>query len=218
MSQDEHEASAPDSTEAGKDEAHKQRMQELKAKQDAEVRARRDKKGLLLVHTGDGKGKSTAAFGLALRAAGSGMKVAVVQFTKAKWKTGETAAFKRFEEIDHFIVGDGFTWDTQNRQADMRSAREGFALVEQLIERCRGEQPAYQLLVLDELNIVVDFDYLPVDLVVTALAARPEGLHVCITGRGARPELIEIADTVTEMKLIKHAYDSGIRAQRGIEF
>lgn len=204
--------------EAEKDAAHKERMQELKAKQDAEVRARRDKKGLLLVHTGDGKGKSTAAFGLALRAAGNGMKVAVVQFTKGSWKTGEGAALARFEEIEHFIVGDGFTWDTQNRQADMRSAREGFALVEQLIERCRGDAPAYQLLVLDELNIVVDFEYLPVELVVSTLAARPEGLHVCVTGRGARPELLAIADTVTEMRLVKHAYDNGIRAQRGIEF
>jgi cob(I)alamin adenosyltransferase len=216
MTKDERETAEPSETD--KDEAHRQRMQEVKAKHDAEVRARRDKKGLLLVNTGDGKGKSTAGFGLALRAAGNGMKVAVVQFTKGKWKTGEAEAFKRFPEIEHFIVGDGFTWETQNRQADMRAAREGFALVEQLIERCRGPEPAYQLIVLDELNIVVDYDYLPVDLVVSTLAARPEGLHVCCTGRGARPELIEIADTVTEMKVIKHAYASGIRAQRGIEF
>jgi cob(I)alamin adenosyltransferase len=204
--------------EAQKDEAHRQRMQEVKAKHDEEVRKRREKKGLLIVNTGDGKGKSTAAFGLALRAAGNGMRVAVVQFTKGKWKTGEAEAFKRFEEIDHFIVGDGFTWETQNRQADMRSAREGFARVEQLIERCRGPEPAYQLLVLDELNIVVAYDYLPVELVVDTLSARPADLHVCVTGRGARPELIAIADTVTEMKVVKHAYASGIRAQRGIEF
>ena len=207
-----------DDAESQKNEEHRLRMQEVKAKHDAEVRARREKKGLLIVNTGDGKGKSTAAFGMAFRAAGNGMRVAVVQFTKGKWKTGEAAAFKTIEGIEHFIVGDGFTWDTQNRQADIRAAREGFALVEQLIERCRAEEPAYHLIVLDELNIVVDYDYLPVDLVVQTLSSRPVDLHVCVTGRGARPELIEIADTVTEMKMIKHAYKAGIRAQRGIEF
>jgi cob(I)alamin adenosyltransferase len=206
-----------DDAEAQKNEEHRLRMQDVKAKHDAEVRARRERKGLLIVNTGDGKGKSTAAFGMAFRAAGNGMRVAVVQFTKGKWKTGETAAFKN-EGIDHFVVGDGFTWDTQNREADTLSARKGFALVEQLIERCRAEEPAYQLIVLDELNIVVDYDYLPVDLVVQTLSARPSDLHICVTGRGARPELIEIADTVTEMKMIKHAYKAGVRAQRGIEF
>lgn len=207
-----------DESEAQKNEEHRLRMQEVKAKHDAEVRARREKKGLLVVNTGDGKGKSTAAFGMAFRAAGNGMRVAVVQFTKGKWKTGEAAAFKQMDGIDHFIVGDGFTWETQNRPADMKAAREGFALVEGLIERCRADEPAYQLIVLDELNIVVDYDYLPVDLVVQTLSARPPDLHVCVTGRGARPELIEIADTVTEMKMVKHAYKAGIRAQRGIEF
>jgi cob(I)alamin adenosyltransferase len=204
--------------ESSKDEEHRLRMVEVKKQHDEEVKKRKEKKGLLLVHTGDGKGKSTAAFGLALRAAGNGLRVAVVQFTKGKWKTGETQAFARFAEIDHFIVGDGFTWETQNRQADMHAAREGFRVVEGLIEACRTDPPKYQLLVLDELNIVVDYDYLPVDLVVSTLSQRPANLHVCITGRGARPELLEIADTVTEMKMIKHAYKAGIRAQRGIEF
>lgn len=208
--------SAPD--EAERDEAHRLAMVELKRKQDEAIRARKEKKGLLLVHTGDGKGKSTAGFGLAIRAAGQGMRVAVVQFTKGSWKTGEAAAFERFPEIDHFIVGDGFTWETQNRQQDTASARKGWELVLELIERCRGEQPAYQLLVLDELNIVVRYDYLPADEIVAALAERPEELHVCVTGRDARPELIAIADTVTEMKMVKHAYESGIKAQRGIEF
>jgi cob(I)alamin adenosyltransferase len=200
------------------DEAHRLRMIELKKQHDEQVRLRKETKGLLLVHTGDGKGKSTAGFGLAMRAAGNGQRVAVVQFTKGKWKTGEAQAFKRFDEIDHFIVGDGFTWDTQNRQADMQAARAGFAVVEQLIEACRADPPKYQLLVLDELNIVVDYDYLPVDLVVTTLSQRPAGLHICVTGRGARPELVAIGDTVTEMKMIKHAYEAGVRAQRGIEF
>lgn len=199
-------------------EAHRQRMAELKKEHDAEVRKRKEDKGLLIVNTGDGKGKSTAGFGLAIRAAGQGFRVAVLQFTKGKWKTGEAAAFKRFPEIDHFIVGDGFTWNTQDRAGDIKSAREGFAVVERLIEECRGETPKYQLLVLDELNIVVDYGYLPVDLVVETLRNKPADLHVCVTGRGARPELIEIADTVSEVKAIKHAYQAGIRAQRGIEF
>jgi cob(I)alamin adenosyltransferase len=200
------------------DEAHRLRMVELKKQQDAEVRQRTEKKGLLIVNTGEGKGKSTAGFGLALRAAGHGMRVAVFQFTKGSWKTGEAAAFKRFPEIDHFIVGEGFTWNTQDRQADMAAARRGFDQVDAAIQACRGDQPKYQLLVLDELNIVVDYDYLPVDVVVRALSARPHSLHVCITGRGARRELIAIADTVTEMNPIKHAYAAGVKAQRGIEF
>jgi cob(I)alamin adenosyltransferase len=204
--------------EARKNEAHRTRMSELKKQQDEELRKRKEKRGLLLVHTGDGKGKSTAGFGLAIRAAGHGFRVAVVQFTKSSWKTGEGLAFGRFPEIDHFVVGDGFTWDTQNRQADMRSAREGFALVERLIDSCRFEPPTYKLLVLDELNIVVDYEYLPVDLVVETLKSRPRDLHICVTGRGARPELIEIADTVTEMRMVKHAYEAGVKAQRGIEF
>jgi cob(I)alamin adenosyltransferase len=204
--------------EALKDEAHRLKMVDLKRKQDEEVARRKDKKGLLLLHTGDGKGKSTAGFGLAMRAAGHGMRVAVVQFTKGSWKTGEGLAFERFPEIDHFIVGDGFTWNTQDRQADMRSARAGFAKVEELIEACRGDAPRYKLIVLDELNIVVDYGYLPASLVVETLQRRPPDLHVCVTGRGAAPELIEIADTVTEMRMVKHAYEAGIKAQRGIEF
>jgi cob(I)alamin adenosyltransferase len=204
--------------EARKDEAHRLKMVELKKQQDEELRQRRERRGLLLVYTGEGKGKSTAGFGLALRAAGHGLRVAVVQFTKSSWKTGERQAFERFPEIDHFIVGDGFTWETQNRQADMESARRGFDRVEELIEACRTDPPRYSLLVLDELNIVVDYDYLPVARVVTALQNRPKMLHVCVTGRGARPELIEVADTVTEMRMVKHAYDAGIKAQRGMEF
>jgi cob(I)alamin adenosyltransferase len=199
-------------------EEHRQRMVEMKEKHDEEVRQRKESKGLLIVNTGDGKGKSTAGFGLAMRAAGHGFPVAVVQFTKGKWKTGEAAAFKRFPEIEHFIVGDGFTWDTQSREEDMARAEKGFDLVEQLIEQCRGETPKYKLIVIDELNIVLRYDYLPVARAVEALKNRPEGLHICVTGRDAKPELIEIADTVTEMRAVKHAYASGIRAQRGIEF
>lgn len=203
---------------ARKNEEHRLAMVELKKKQDAEIRARQGEKGLLLVNTGDGKGKSTAGFGLAIRAAGQGMKVAVVQFTKGSWKTGEAEAFKRFPEIDHFVVGDGFTWNTQNREEDTASARRGWELVLGLIERCRSENPAYQLIVLDELNIVVRYEYLPASEIVEALKNKPTDLHICVTGRDAHPDLVAIADTVTEMKMIKHAYEAGIKAQRGIEF
>lgn len=204
--------------EAAKNEAHRLEMIALKEKQDAEVRSRKEKKGLLIVNTGDGKGKSTAGFGLAMRAAGHGFRVAVVQFTKGSWKTGEAEAFKRFPEIDHFIVGDGFTWDTQNREEDMRRARDGFALATKLIDECRGETPKYKLIVLDELNIITRYEYLPIDLVVNTLANKPPELHICVTGRDANAALIELADTVTEMRAVKHAYEAGIRAQRGVEF
>ena len=199
-------------------EAHRQRMVEAKKQQDQARREHKLDKGLLIVNTGDGKGKSTSGFGLAIRAAGHGLRVAVVQFTKGKWKTGEAAAFKRFPEIDHFIVGDGFTWDTQNRAADIASAREGFEVVKQCIEASRGDAPKYQLVILDELNIITSYGYLPVDLVVDTLKNRPPDLHVCVTGRGASEQLIALADTVTRMDVIKHAYAAGIRAQRGIEF
>jgi cob(I)alamin adenosyltransferase len=199
-------------------EAHRQRMAELKKQQDQARKERKLDKGLLIVNTGDGKGKSTSGFGLAIRAAGHGFRVAVVQFTKGKWKTGEAAAFKRFPEIDHFIVGDGFTWDTQNRAADIASARAGFEVVKECIEACRGDAPKYQLVVLDELNIITSYGYLPVDVVVETLQNRPPDLHVCVTGRGASDELIAIADTVTRMDAVKHAYAAGVRAQRGIEF
>jgi cob(I)alamin adenosyltransferase len=207
-----------DSTEDAINEAHRQRMVEVKKQQDQARQQRKLDKGLLIVNTGDGKGKSTSGFGLAMRAAGHGFRVAVVQFTKGKWKTGEAAAFKRFPEIDHFIVGDGFTWDTQNRAADIASARAGFEVVRECIEACRSEHPKYQLIILDELNIITSYGYLPVELVVETLANRPPDLHVCVTGRGASEELIAIADTVTRMDVVKHAYAAGIRAQRGIEF
>jgi len=199
-------------------EAHRQRMVEVKNQQDQARKERKLDKGLLIINTGDGKGKSTSGFGLAMSAAGHGFRVAVVQFTKGKWKTGEAAAFKRFPEIDHFIVGDGFTWDTQNRAADIESARAGFEVVKECIEACRGESPKYQLIVLDELNIITSYGYLPVDVVVDALQRRPADLHVCVTGRGASEQLIAIADTVTRMDVVKHAYQAGVRAQRGIEF
>jgi cob(I)alamin adenosyltransferase len=207
-----------ESTDDEINEAHRQRMVELNEQQAQALKERKLDKGLLIVNTGDGKGKSTSGFGLAMRAAGHGLRVAVVQFTKGKWKTGETAAFRRFPEIDHFIVGDGFTWDTQNRAADIVSARAGFEVVTQCIDACHGEHPKYQLMILDELNIITSYGYLPVELVVQTLQKRPSGLHICVTGRGASEQLIAVADTVTRMDAVKHAYAAGIRAQRGIEF
>jgi cob(I)alamin adenosyltransferase len=203
-------------------EAHRQRMVEVKKAQDEQRKLHKIDKGLLLVNTGDGKGKSTSGFGLALRSAGHGFRVAVIQFTKGKWKTGEAAAFKRFPEIDHFIVGDGFTWDTQNRAADIEAAQKGFAVVKECIEASRvtdaNSTPKYDLIVLDELNIITGYGYLPVAEVVRTLQDRPPKLHVLVTGRGASDELIAIADTVTRMDVVKHAYQNGVRAQRGIEF
>ncbi len=176
-------------------------------------------KGLLMVHTGDGKGKSTAAFGLAVRALGQGLRVAVVQFIKGTWKTGEKAAFARFGDLMEWrVVGDGFTWDTQNRAQDMAAAAAGWAQVVELIESCRGPAPKFDMIVVDELNIILRYDYLDVASVLPVLRDKPENLHLVITGRDAKPEIMEIADLVTEMKAVKHPFDAGVRAQRGIEF
>jgi cob(I)alamin adenosyltransferase len=204
--------------EAERNAEHKRRMQEVKAQQDAETRAKQEKRGVIVVNTGDGKGKSSSAFGVAIRAAGHGQRVGIVQFIKGTWKTGEQAALARFPEITHVVSGDGFTWNTQDRAQDIASARGGWERAKQMIEQSRGADPAYQVLILDELNIVLAYDYLPVDEIVAVLADKPRELSIVVTGRGAKPELIGIADTVTEMRPIKHAYQAGIKARRGIEF
>lgn len=200
------------------DAEHRERMQALKAEQDAKVREKRERKGLIIVNTGDGKGKSTAAFGLALRAVGNQMRVGLVQFIKGTWKTGEKTVLARFEEIDHVVSGEGFTWNTQDKQADIKAARAGWEQAKEMIEASRGENPKYGLIILDEINIALQYDYLPVDEIVDALKNKPHNLHIVLTGRNAKPEVIDVADTVTEMKPIKHAFDAGIQAQRGIEF
>jgi len=207
-----------DVDETERNEAHRREMAALKEKQDAEVRSKTIERGVLLVHTGDGKGKSTAAFGLVLRAVGHGMRVCVLQFTKGKWATGEGKALSRLPEVEHHVVGEGFTWDTQDRAADMASARRGWELAKEKIEASRGPDPAFHLVVLDELNIVLRYGYLPTDEVVSYLRDRPAGLHLCITGRDAPEELVALADTVTEMRARKHAYEAGVKAQRGVEF
>jgi cob(I)alamin adenosyltransferase len=212
------EAEATTSAEAAKQAAHKAEMQALQQEQAAKVKAKNIDRGILIVNTGDGKGKSTAGFGLALRAAGCGHRVGLIQFIKGTWKTGEAEALKRFPEVTHIVSGDGFTWNTQDREKDIASARRGWATAVEMIEASRGDDPKYQLIILDELNIALHYEYLPIAEVVAVLRDKPEQLSICVTGRGAKPELIEIADTVTDMRVVKHAFDAGIQARRGIEY
>lgn len=199
-------------------EQHRAKMRALREEQRAKVRSKQLDRGIVLVHTGDGKGKSTAAFGLAMRALGSGMHVTVVQFIKGTWKTGEAEAFKRFDRLEHVVSGEGFTWETQDRERDIAAARRGWDVALERIERARQDPESLDLLILDELNVALSYDYLPIEEVVEALANKPEALSIAVTGRNAKPELIEVADTVTEMRMVKHAFEAGIRARRGIEF
>ena len=177
-------------------------------------------KGLLIVHTGTGKGKSTAAFGLAMRAIGNGMRVGIVQFVKGKWETGERDVLQKFPgQVTIRTMGEGFTWDTQDRARDIAAAEAAWAETRRMIAESRGPEPAFHMLILDELNIVLRYDYLALDQVIAALRDRPADLHIVVTGRNAKPELIEVADLVTEMTLIKHPFrEQGVKAQKGIEF
>jgi cob(I)alamin adenosyltransferase len=193
---------------------HRAKMAKRKQVQDAEVAAKTIEKGLLMVHTGPGKGKSTAAFGLALRMVGRGRPVGVVQFIKGAWTTGERDAFARFGDlIEWHAMGEGFTWETQDRARDIAAAERAWQRATAMMQR-----PGLGLLVLDELNIALRYDYLDEAAVLAGLAARPPGLHVVVTGRNARPALIAAADLVTEMTLVKHHFAAGVRAQEGIEF
>ncbi len=194
---------------------HKAKMAKRKAAQDAEVASKTIiEKGLLIVHTGQGKGKSTAAFGLLLRALGRGWRVGVVQFIKGAWETGERKALERFGDLVTWrSMGEGFTWETQDRARDVAAAQAAFAVAREMMA-----DPSIRLLVLDELNIALRYDYLPLDEVLATLEARRLGLHVVVTGRNAKPELVAVADLVTEMSLVKHHFASGVKAQEGIEF
>jgi cob(I)alamin adenosyltransferase len=197
-----------------RDEQHKERMIRLKEAHDARLAKATREKGLILVHTGAGKGKSSSAFGLVARALGHGMRVGIVQFIKGAIATGEAAFFgKLAPQVTMKTLGEGFTWDTQDRRRDVETARQGWAEAVAMLR-----DPAYDLVVLDELNIVLRYEYLSLEEVLDELRQKREMLHVVITGRNARPELIELADLVTEMKLIKHPYRSGIMPQKGIEF
>lgn len=203
------------SDEDRKNEEHKQAMQALKAEREAMMAEKTDEApGLLLVHTGDGKGKSTAAFGMVARALGWNQKVGIVQYIKGKWITGERQFFKRFpDSVRYEVMGEGFTWDTQDRARDIAAAQAAWATSLEMLN-----DPELDLVILDELNIALRYDYLDIDQVVADLIVRPRDKHVVITGRNAKPELLAIADLVTEMTLVKHPFEQGIKAQRGIDF
>jgi cob(I)alamin adenosyltransferase len=194
---------------------HKQKMAKRKAAQDAEVASKMiTQKGLLIVHTGKGKGKSTAAFGLVLRALGHDWPCGVVQFIKGAWTTGERKALQRYADLlSWHTMGEGFTWETQDRARDVAAATAAWAKAQELMA-----DPKLKLLVLDELNIALRYDYLPQEGVVEVLRARRPDLHIVVTGRNASPEMLEAADLVTEMSLIKHHFAAGVKAQEGIEF
>ena len=189
------------------------RMARKKALIDSRIAAANTEQGLLLVNTGNGKGKSTAAFGLLARALGHGMKAAVVQFVKGRSDTGEEAFFKRHPDVVWHVMGEGFTWETQNRERDIAAAEQGWA-----VAKAHLNDPSIGVLVLDELNIVLKYKYLDLDIVLDDLTDRPPMQHVIVTGRGALPELVAIADTVTEMRPVKHAFEAGVQAMPGVEW
>ena len=194
-------------------ERHKMKMEKRKAVQDAEVASKTIEKGLLIVNTGPGKGKTTAAMGLALRALGYGWKIGIVQFIKGAWNTGERAALEKFGDLVTFqALGEGFTWNTQDKARDIAACVKSWETAKALMA-----DPAVRLLILDELNIALRYDYLPLAEVVATLAARRPELHIVVTGRNAKPELIAIADTVTEMGAVKHHFAAGVKTQVGIE-
>jgi cob(I)alamin adenosyltransferase len=195
-------------------ERHRAKMAKRKAVQDAEVAEKKIEKGLLIVHTGTGKGKSTAAFGLALRMLGRGHRVGVVQFIKGAWHSAERDALAAFgDQVSWHTMGEGFTWETQDLKRDIAAAARAWEKSLALMA-----DPAFGLVILDELNIALRYDYLDLAAVVAALTARRDGLHVVVTGRNAKPELIAAADLVTEMTLVKHHFAAGVKAQAGIEF
>lgn len=195
-------------------ERHRAKMAKRKAVQDKEVSEKTIEKGLLIVNTGPGKGKTTAAFGLALRMLGYGRKVGVVQFIKGAWHTGEKDAFSAFgERIVWHTMGEGFTWETQDLARDIAAAERAWAKALELMA-----DPSISLIVLDELNIALRYDYLDLGEVVDALKSRRADLHIVVTGRNAKPALVEAADLVTEMTVVKHHFSAGVKAQQGIEF
>jgi cob(I)alamin adenosyltransferase len=203
-----------ETTEQTEAERHRAKMAKRKAVQDAEVAEKTVEKGLLIVHTGPGKGKSTAAFGLTLRMLGRGHRVGVVQFIKGAWHTAERDALARFgDQLVWHTMGEGFTWETQDRARDVAAAERAWGKAQELID-----DPSFAMVVLDEINIALRYDYLNLENVIAVLTARRPGLHVVVTGRNAKPELIAAADLVTEMTVVKHHFAAGVKAQPGIEF
>ena len=193
---------------------HAEKMRKKKAARDKIMATKTIEKGLLIVHTGKGKGKSTAAFGMVMRAIGHGMRVGVVQFIKGRIETGEKVVLDRFaDQVSVHRMGEGFTWETQDRQRDIAAARSAWDVARKMI--ASGE---YKMVLLDELNIVLRYDYVDIAEVVDTLKAKPDDVHVIVTGRNAKEELIEVADLVTEMTMVKHPFRSGVKPQAGIEF
>ncbi|WKT94197.1 cob(I)yrinic acid a,c-diamide adenosyltransferase [Brucella anthropi] len=193
---------------------HADKMRKKKAARDKIQATKTEEKGLVIVHTGKGKGKSTAGFGMVFRALGHGMKIGVVQFVKGSWDTGERWVLEKFpEQVTISALGEGFTWETQDRTRDIAMARGAWEQAKAMIL-----DESYDMVLCDELNIVLRYDYLPVEEVIEVLEAKPEMKHVIVTGRNAKDELIEAADLVTEMEMIKHPFRSGVKAQKGIEF
>src|SRR5258706_5651571 len=192
----------------------REKMERRQAARRKVLATKTEERGLVIVHTGAGKGKSTAAFGMVLRCLGHGMRVGVVQFVKGSWGTGERTVLARFPDlVTCRAMGEGFTWDTQDRARDIAAARAAWEVATQMIA-----DPSYRLVLLDELNIVLRYDYLPFEEVIEVLLSKPRDLHIIVTGRNAKPELIEAADLVTEMTLVKHPFRTGVKAQPGIEF
>lgn len=201
-------------TEDQLNERHTEKMKKKKAARDKIIATKTIEKGLVMVHTGKGKGKSTAAFGMIFRALGNDMNVGIVQFVKGKWGTGERKILEAFpDQVQITAMGDGFTWETQDRKRDIEAAKQAWERAKAMIM-----DESTHMVLLDELNIVLRYDYLDVNEVVEFLAQKPEMKHVIITGRNAKDELIEAADLVTEMTMIKHPFRSGVKAQVGVEF
>jgi cob(I)alamin adenosyltransferase len=201
-------------TEAERDAYHAEKMRKKRAARNRILATKTEEKGLLIVHTGKGKGKSTAAFGMVFRALGHGFKVGVVQFVKGAWATGERDILLKFPRLVTIkAMGEGFTWDVADRQRDIAAAHAAWDEARRMIA-----DPSYKMILLDELNIVLRYDYLPLDEVLATLRAKPADTHVIVTGRNAKDELIEIADLVTEMTEIKHPFRAGVKAQAGVEF
>lgn len=199
-------------TNSTKEQRYLNRMQRKKEIIDEKIAKATEERGVLLIHTGNGKGKSSSAFGMVARALGHDMNVGIVQFIKGSFSTGEEAFFKRFAEVDYHVMGDGFTWETQDMEQDKKSAQAAWDVAARMLN-----DESYQLIVLDEANIAIKNGLLSLDEVLKDLQSRPDMQHVVLTGRGAKDELIEIADTVTEMRDIKHAFRAGVKAQHGVE-
>jgi cob(I)alamin adenosyltransferase len=195
------------------EERHRERMQRKKELVDRRIARATVERGVLVVNTGNGKGKSSSGFGMLARSLGHGLRCGVVQFIKGSFSTGEEAFFRRFpSQVDYHVMGEGYTWETQDRERDVAAAQAAWGVARDMLA-----DPAYDFVLLDELNIALVKQYVALDQVLAALAMRPPEQHVVITGRGAPDALVEAADTVTEMRVVKHAFQAGIKAQKGIE-